>query len=155
MRYIWKDYSSKNSILVNSWLDAEAVSMTGLDDGFDAYVNALNEDSANFPGSKNHFKVIFEEDNPIAAVVYGIYQSIVTVAEIIVAPNERGKGKGSQVIKELLQICNDLTDEDIKQFTAVIFPNNIPSQKAFEKAGFHFDHAHEDGDAWYYVYSLK
>ena len=37
----------------------------------------------------------------------------------------------------------------------IVFPKNIPSQKAFENAGFVFDHAHEGGDAWYYSYSNR
>lgn len=126
--------------------------MTGLDEGFDNYVNSVIADNANYPGAKDYFKVIFEGDIPIAVAVYGMYEGIVTIAEIVVAPNERGKGKGTQVISELLDICTTSANNDIKQFRAVIFPNNMPSQRAFEKAGFHFESAHEDGDAWYYAY---
>ena len=35
---------------------------------------------------------------------------------------------------------------------AIIFPSNIASQKAFEKAGFKYHHTQEDGDAMTYVY---
>ena len=150
MKYTWKDYSPKYSEIINLWLDSEALSMTGLDEDFDSYVNAVTEDSDNFPNTE--FKVIFEGDSPIAVTVFGIYDSIVTVMEIVVAPDKRGKGKGSEIIRELLQICNGSFDETVKQFKAVIFPNNIASQKAFEKAGFRFESAHEDGDAWYYVF---
>ena len=150
MKYNWKDYSSEYSEIINSWLDSEALSMTGLDEDFDSYVKAITEDSANFPNTE--FKVIFEGNFPVAIAVYGVYDGVVTVMEIIVAPNERGKGKGSEIIRELLQICNETYDETVKQFRAVIFPNNTASQKAFEKAGFRFESAHEDGDAWYYVF---
>ena len=153
MKYNWKDYSAEYSEIINSWFDSEALSMTGLDEDFDSYVNAVTEDSANFPNTE--FKVIFEGDSPVAVAVYGVYNRIVTVMEIVVAPNERGKGKGSGIIRDLLQICNETFNETIKQFRAVIFPNNTASQKAFEKAGFHFESAHEDGDAWYYVYDNK
>ncbi len=150
MKYNWKDYNAVYSEIINSWLDSEAISMTELDEDFDSYVNAVTEDSANFPNTE--FKVIFQGDSPIAVAVYGIYNEVVTVMEIVVAPNERGKGKGSEIIRELLQICNESFDETVKQFRVVIFPNNIASQKAFEKAGFRFESAHEDGDAWYYVF---
>lgn len=40
----------------------------------------------------------------------------------------------------------------IKDAEAVIFPDNIASQKAFEKAGFIFYSEHPDGDAWNYRY---
>ena len=149
MKYNWKDYSVEYSEIINSWFDSEALSMTGIDEDFDSYVKAVTGDSANFPNTE--FKVIFEGDSPVAIAVYGVYDRIVTVMEIVVSPNERGKGKGSEIIRELLQICNESFDETVKQFKAVIFPNNIASQKAFEKAGFRFESAHEDGDAWYYV----
>ena len=149
MKYNWKDYSAEYSEIINSWFDSEALSMTGLDEDFDSYVNAVTEDSANFPNTT--FKVIFEGDSPVAVAVYGVYDRIVTVMEIVVATNERGKGKGSEIIRDLLQICNETFDETVKQFKAVVFPNNTASQKAFEKAGFYFESAHEDGDAWYYV----
>lgn len=152
MRYIWKDYNPEYLELINSFLDNEAISMTGLDEGFDNYVSALIADSTNYPGAKDYIKVIFEGEIPIAVLVFGIYDGILTVAEIIVAPEYRGKGKGTEIIRGLLQLINKSITETVNQINAVIFPNNIASQKVFEKAGFRFDHAHEDGDAWYYVY---
>ena len=151
-KHEWKDYGPEDSVFVSQILDSEAVKMTGLCEGFDAYVNALIEDSANFPGGKDYIKVVFEGAHFLGVVVYGIYKEIVTVAEIIVAPYYRNKGKGSEIIKELLDICKASYGDRVKQFRAVIFPDNIASQRAFEKAGFHFESAHEDGDAWYYVY---
>ena len=152
MKYVWKDYSTEYSSIVQLFFDSEAISMTGLDESFENYVSAVIDDNANYPGAKDYFKVIFEENIPIAVVAYGMYEGIVTIAEIVVALNERGKGKGTQIICELLDMCTTSANNDIKQFRTVIFPNNIASQRAFEKAGFRFESAHEDGDAWYYVY---
>ena len=106
--------------------------MTGQDEGFEAFINDLTTDSTYYPGSKNYFKIIFENDNPIAAVVYCVYEHIVTIAEIVVAPEERDNGKGTEIIKELLQICNETLGDSVNQFKCVIFPNNTASQKAFE-----------------------
>ena len=39
-----------------------------------------------------------------------------------------------------------------KRAEACIFPSNIASIKAFEKAGFQYSHSHPEGDAWYYEY---
>lgn len=148
----WKDYGPEDSVFASYILDGEAVKMTGLYEGFDAYVNSSKADSKNFPGCKDQYKIVFEENHVLALVAYGIYEEIVTVSEIIVAPHYRNKGKGTEIIKELLDICRNSFGDTIKQFRAVIFPNNIASQRAFEKAGFHFESAHEDGDVWYYVY---
>ncbi len=71
---------------------------------------------------------------------------------VFVAPEERSKGKGSLIIADLIENSNELIGLQINQYKAVIFPNNPASKRAFEKAGFKFECAHPDGDAWYYVY---
>jgi len=151
-KHTWKDYCPEDSVFDSYVLDSEAIKMTGLDRGFDAYVNESQTDSKDFPGCKNFYKIVSEEKCTLALVSYGIYEGVVTVAEIIVAPFYRRKGKGTELIKELLEICKATFGDAVKQFRAVIFPNNVASQRAFEKAGFHFESAHVDGDAWYYVY---
>lgn len=152
MKYRWIDYSSDLSSLVNAWLDNDTVTMTGIYMGWDEYVNASIEDSQNYPDSKDFFKIILENNKPIAVMAYGYYQGVVTVAEFFVAPEERSKGKGSLIIADLIENSNELIGLQINQYKVVIFPNNPASQRAFEKAGFEFESAHSDGDAWYYVY---
>ena len=43
----------------------------------------------------------------------------------------------------------------MKNADAVIFPGNVASQKAFEKAGFVFHSAHPDGDVWNYKFGYS
>ena len=76
MKFNWKDYSSEYSDFINSWLDCEALSMTGIDEHFDSYVNAIIEDSSNFPDTV--FKVIFEDHD--SASIEDKWKSSVVVA---------------------------------------------------------------------------
>ena len=154
MNFEWIDYQTELSGMIDSWLDDTAVKMTGIDEGFDKYLQYSLEDSENFPGCREYCKIVSENGVSFAVVKYGFYQGEVTVAEIIVAPEKRGMGKGTKAICDLVQNNELLVGESIKKFTAVIFPGNAASQRAFEKAGFSFDYAHEDGDALYYSYML-
>ncbi len=72
------------------------------------------------------------------------------ISEIIIAPEKRGMGYGSALIRELTENTLDIIGKNVKLFEAVIFPSNIASQKAFEKSGFKFVSSHSDDDAWYY-----
>lgn len=152
MNFEWLDYTSEYSSIVDSWLDNEAIKMTGIDDGWDNYWRASLEDSKNYPGCKEFCKAVSENGVPFAVIKFGCYCGEATLAEIIVDPKQRGRGRGSKVIKELLLNHKLLLGEKTDKFTAVIFPSNVASQKAFEKAGFRFEYAHEDGDALYYTY---
>ena len=75
-----------------------------------------------------------------------------TIQEFIVSPSYRGKGYGTAILNELLLCSNNIIGQDISFAEAVIYPDNIASQKAFQKAGFVYTNAHPDGDAWYYQY---
>lgn len=151
MCFIWKDYTSEYAPFINSWLDTQAISMTGIDQGWNEYWDDVLEDAKNFSGSKEYGKIVYENDKPIAVIAFGYYRGVVTISEIIVDPLLRGQGRGSRIIIELIEHADELIGEKIDQYTAVIYPDNIASQKAFEKAGFRFDYAHDDGDAWYYT----
>lgn len=152
MEYIWHDYDPETMAYVESWLDKSAVKSTGLEDGFrDFYEYWAGEDG--FAIGENYWcKVVFEEDRPFAVIALALYEGKVTVMELVVAPEKRGQGRGSKLLRELLE------NEEILGFSivygeAVIFLNNVASQKAFEKAGFRYHHTHEDGDAVIYIYS--
>ncbi len=154
MKFTWLDYKTEHAALVDSWLDDTAVRMTGIEDGFDKEWRATLDEAKNFPGCRDFCKIVSENGVPFAAVKYGFYQNNVTVSVIIVDPAQRGKGKGSAALRELVINPNTLVGEKVDKFDAVIFPSNAASQKAFEKAGFAFDYAHEDGDALYYLFKI-
>ena len=73
--------------------------------------------------------------------------------EVLVAPEKRGQGKGSKLLKELLD-CKEIIGSAIQKSEALIYPSNIASQKAFENAGFTYLRTHKDenGDSMLYVY---
>lgn len=154
MNFTWADYIPEYAVLVDSWLDDTAIKMTGIEDGFDEEWRATLDEAKNFPGCKDFCKIVSQNGVPFAAVKYGYYQDNATVSVIIVDPAQRGKGRGSAVLRELVANTNTLVGEKVDKFDAVIFPSNASSQKAFEKAGFLFDYAHEDGDALYYTFKV-
>lgn len=94
----------------------------------------------------------FGNDAPFAVIACGLYEGTLNIMETFVAPEKRGQGKGSKVIKELLHNAKAIIGIDIEKAEAIIYPSNIASQKAFEKAGFKYHSTHEDGDAMTYVY---
>ncbi|MBE5874091.1 MAG: GNAT family N-acetyltransferase [Lachnospiraceae bacterium] len=87
----------------------------------------------------------------MALIAFCLYEGKIEIMETFVVPEKRGQGIGSKVLKELLK-NGQIIDFVIHKSEAVIYPNNIASQKAFENAGFKYHHTHEDGDAMYYVY---
>lgn len=155
MRYIWKDYEPEKMDFVEAWLDKHAVRMTGMEEGYRSEYEYWAGEEEHIVGENFWSKVVYENENPFSLVQFGLYEGVVTIMETIVAPGKRGKGLGSGVIKELLQNSKSVIGFDIEKAEAVIFPSNIASKKAFEKAGFYFSHAHEDGDALYYIYEKE
>lgn len=152
MNFAWYDYNPDIMQFVENWLDEYAVRMTGIDNGFrDNYEYWANEDCT-IIGKNFWCKVAFENEIPFAVIELGLHEGTVTVMETIVAPEKRGQGMGSKMIKELLADGKKIIGFDIQKAEAIIFPSNKPSQKAFEKAGFSYHHTHEDGDAMTYVY---
>lgn len=143
MHFEWTDYRREDGAVVDSWLDEAAVAMTGLDESWDAYWQAVLSDAKNYPGCKDFCKIIWENGTAIAVICFGWYDGIVTVSEILVAPQRRGQGVGAQILRELIALADGWTGEKTKKFQAVIFAKNVPSQRAFEKAGFAFAYEHE------------
>lgn len=155
MQFEWTDYCAGDAALVDSWLDAAAVAMTGLDRGWDDYWNAVLADAVNYPGCRDFCKLVRENGAPIAAVCFGCYGGVATVSEIVVAPQHRGKGYGTRILRELVAHADELLGEKLAKICAVIFPSNLPSQRAFEKAGFVLAGTREDGTVLDYVYKMK
>ena len=148
MNFIWKDYSFEYAEKIEDFLDKEAFKYTSCEDGFnDFYTYWYNE-----LGESNFWcKVILIENEPIAVISLAkAPDNVFTVQEFIVSPSYRGKGCGSNILRELLFCSKEIIGQEISVAEAVIYPNNIASQKAFQKAGFVYTNAHPDGDAWYY-----
>lgn len=154
MKYRWDDYASEHATLTESWIDDDARRFTGFDPGdtWTAYHDCLVHDEGMIPGENYWCKVISDAGVPFAVIAFSLYDGEYTVMEYIVDPQKRGLGLGSSALRELLENGDIIIGRQIGKVMAVIFPNNVTSQKAFEKAGFTFDHAHPDGDAWYYKY---
>ena len=152
MNYIWKNYNPETMEFVEEWLDKEAVDNTGMDDGWKEFHNYWCSDENTVPDKNYWCKAVYENEKPIAVTAIGYNEGKYNIMELVVRPDERGKGKGSSLLKELLINSTEIIGSEITEAEAVIYPSNPASQKAFEKAGFVFDYAHEDGDVFYYIY---
>ena len=155
MTYQWMDYSPDYTSVIETFLDDTARTFTGCDEGWQEYYDCLlKEPSVSF-GKNFWTKVISLEECPIAVIAVGLEDGRLTVSELIVSPEMRKKGHGTAILRELLLHTQEIIGVSYRQAFAVIFPENHASQCAFEKAGFVFESAHPDGDAWYYVYDRK
>lgn len=154
MRFDWKDYVSDTMPFVEDWLDDYAVRMTGMDDGWRAFHEYWITEGGMTPGKDYWCKVVYDQAAPFAVIAFSLYEGNYHVMELLVKPEMRGKGLGTVLLRELLSNGETLFGHLIEKATAVIFPNNPASQKAFEKAGFAFDHANDEGDVWYYSYNF-
>ena len=154
MQYTWTDYGEQFCDIVESWLDETAVNSLGFDDGgWKAYYDYWSHDELSHLGENFWCKVILDDGAPFAvASLFLMDDGTLTVSEYAVAPSFRGKGYGSTALKELLEGGRDIIGREVNSASAIVFPNNIASQRAFEKAGFEFSHVHPDGDAWIYKY---
>lgn len=150
MNFAWNNYSSEYTEKIEAFLDEEAIKYTSCDNGFDDFYKYWHNEL----GESNFWcKVILIESEPIAIIALAkAPDNVFTIQEFIVSPNRRGKGYGSAILRELLMCSNDIIGQDISVAEAVIYPNNIASQKAFQNSGFIYAGAHSDGDAWYYQY---
>ena len=155
MNFAWHDYNPETMGFVEDWIDEVAVKMTGMDDGFRQEYEYWSNEEYNVVGVNYWCKVIFENQNPFAVIEFGLHEGCFTIMEIIVTPEVRGHGMGSKAIKELINNAKVIIGMDIQKADAIIFPSNIASQKAFEKADFKYHHTHEDGDAMTYVYESE
>ena len=153
MHYVWRDYDPKSMRYIESWLDERAISSTGLDEGFYRFYEYWASEEDFVVGENFWCKVVFENDQPFAVIAFCLYEHTITIMEVLIAPENRGQGKGSQLLKELLN-CNEIIGFTIQNSKAVIFPSNTASQKAFENAGFRYHCTQKDGngDSMIYVY---
>ena len=130
----------------------EVVSQNYNDDGFDEYYKYWVEEPETKLGENFWAKIINENATPVGVITIGLWEGVFTISEFIIRPDKRGKGIGTTALSELIVNGKEILGIEIEKARSVIYPNNIASQKAFEKAGFVFSSAHPDGDAWYYEY---
>ena len=150
MEFIWIDYCTACENEVEALFDSDAVKFTGCDDGFKAFYDYwLGE-----IGTDSFFcKVIISEEHLMGVIALARAQDgVFTIQEFVVSPEHRGKGLGTMMLKEFLQHSMDIMGQEITVAKAVIYPDNLASQKAFSKAGFVHTLTHPDGDAMYYQY---
>ena len=156
MNYDWYDYNPDTMLFVENWLDESAKKSTGLDDGFHAFYEYwVNEDG--FVIGKNFWcKVVFENGEPFGVIAFCRHNHKTIIMEVLIAPDKRGQGKGSALIKELLN-HKEIIGFVIQKGETVIYPDNIVSQKAFERAGFIYQNncKDENGDSMRYIYESK
>ena len=151
MRFNWIDITDEDFPIIESWLDDETKYFTGLEDGIKDYYDFYLNDEHYIFGDNFWIKVIFENSIPIGLIaLYLSTEGRLTVPEFIISQSYRNRGMGTAALTELLNNSDTIIGKSFKSADAVIFPNNVPSQKAFEHAGFIFESSHPDGDAWYY-----
>lgn len=153
MNYVWCDYNPNTMGCIEKWLDENAVNATGLDEGFRVFYEYWANEEGFVLGENFWCKVAFENDKPFAVIAFCWHEHKIKIMEVVVAPDKRGQGKGSTLLKELLN-DKELLGYRIQKSEAVIYPSNIASQKAFENARFKYHHNHKDGngDSMYYLY---
>ncbi len=152
MRFIWTDYHTDDDEIVEKWMDRTARENTGCEDGWSDYADACLREKDIVLNKNFWLMKVSENGEPFAAIAVGLWEGELTISELVVAPEKRGCGLGSALLIELLKNSGAILGTEYGSANAVVFPGNVASQRAFEKAGFHFESAHPDGDAWYYVY---
>ena len=102
MNFVWFDYNPNTMRFIENWLDENAVKSTGLDEGFRFFYEYwANEDG--FVVGKNFWcKVAFENDKPLGVIAISQNEHKTIIMEVLIAPDKRGQGKGSTLLKELL-----------------------------------------------------
>ena len=150
----WVNYEDPYAQLVNSWLDRDAVFMTGLDTGWEDYWRGVQDDAVHFPGCSDFCKVLFIGKLPCAAVCFGVFQNTLTISELLVNPRLRGQGIGTRVLSELVEMAKNHVFGSVNRMTAVIYPQNVASQRAFQKAGFRLAGKTDDAVDLIYAYIL-
>lgn len=156
MNFIWNDYNPNTMRFIENWLDESAVESTGLDEGFRAFYDYWASEEGFVVGKNYWCKVIFENDEPFGVITFCQHEHKTIIMEVLIAPDKRGQGKGSALIKELLN-HKEIIGFTILKSEAVIYPSNIASQKAFERAGFIYysNHKDDNGDSMHYIYEGK
>ena len=134
----------KHTALIDTWLDESARKNTGVENGKDwnADIAYWKKES---PDTFHAFLIC--TPTPVAAGYCFMESDKLHIGEILVAPEHRGKGIATSILKYLLY-----HQTQCETATAVIFPCNIASIRAFTTTGFIHTSTHPDGDAEYYTF---
>lgn len=151
INYCWRDYDPCGMAFVEAWLDEQAVAATGLDEGFRSFYEYWLKEEGFVLGENFWCKVVFEKDTPLAVAAFCRRERTILIMELLVDPKKRGCGIGTRLLQALLG-SEELIGSVIERSEAVIFPENLASQRAFQKAGYYCHHCYEDGSALLYVY---
>ena len=151
--FTWTDYSRQHAPLVDSWLDACGQQYTGCDEGWHSFYRYRAQKL--MPGKDFRCNLVSDGGTPFAVIAYSIHRRIFTLMEILVAPQSRGAGYGTTVLQQWLKNGEHLIGRRIEKAEAVVFTENKPARRMFEKAGFHLTHAHPDGDVVYYRHNAE
>ncbi len=153
MRFRWRNYDSSDAGLVDSWLDGDAVRQTGLDDGWQSFYDYWMAQSRAGEGKDRCF-LLWQGNMPFAVMYLCVLGGEMILSELVVAPGMRGRGYGTAVIMELLENAVMLVGTPVCAVKAAIFPGNLASVRAFEKAGFSLVSRQRDawGDSLHYAY---
>lgn len=108
--------------------------------------NAFNQETITYDEHKKWFKkklnsnksfiyISMVDNNPIGQIRVDVNNMGIGVIDYSISKDNRGKGYGTLT---LLELCKTITKENvnIKKLIGKVKLNNIPSHKAFEKAGF-------------------
>ena len=90
MSFVWCDYNPQTMRYVESWLDPEAISSTGLDQGFRAFFEYWANEEGYIAGENFWCKVISENDKPCAVLAFCQDKDRLIIMEFIVSPEKRG-----------------------------------------------------------------
>ena len=152
MLYKWVDYHKGYKEVVETWLDDEAVKYTGCAEGWDQYFEYWKNEPGTVLNGNFFSKVVLDGGKAVGVIAVYEEKNIYYIQEFVVSPDRRCMGTGSSILKELLQSGEYIVGKTITRAEACIFPSNISSRKAFEKAGFRYSRTHPDGDTCYYEF---
>ncbi len=153
MYFCWADYDPTEMEFIEKWLDKKAVRFTGIDDGWQDFYEYWKNEKGTIINQNFWCKVVSENNKPFGIIAIGCQEDLFVIMEMLIAPKMRSKGKGTLLIKELLENSEQILGKEIQQSEALIYPSNKASQKCFEKAGFVLERIHEDGDAIDYIFN--
>ncbi len=128
--------------LVDSWLDAAARHSTGMDSFREDVAYWMTEEPETYQA------MVFGNPEPMAAAYFFVRGQELHIGEILISPEKRGSGIGTAILRMLLYEIGHACHT----FTAVIYLDNEPSKRLFEKSGFTKTDTHPDGDAEQYTF---
>ncbi len=150
-----RPYKDSDAKIVDTWLDSDAVRFTGIDNGWQEFYDYWIKCAENNSIKDIYCYTAYNSNFPIGVIFIGTEKNILTISELIIAPELRRKGYGSKVLNTLILSIASIIGRNFDTAKAVIFPSNLASQRCFEKAGFKKVGMHPDGDAVYYERDMK